>query len=107
MRTSRLTSMLIAAVVACVTSIAPAQTPLGNGMVYNGFLKSYNQPSNGTYDFQFRLFDAVTSGSQVGPALGVNGLQLTDGHFAVILDFGASAFQGDRRWLQVSVREFP
>ena len=61
-------------------------------------------PVNGTADFQFKLFGAVTGGAQVGATQSVNGVTVSDGVFVVTLDFGTSAFSGDKRWLELVVR---
>ena len=37
--------------------------------VYQGQLQNASAPANGSYDFEFLLFDAVSGGSQIGPTL--------------------------------------
>lgn len=80
---------------------ASAQT---SAFVYQGLLSDNNQPANGNYDFEFRLFDAVSGGSQVGATLQRDSVFVTNGVFDVLLDFGAGAFPGANRFLEVSVR---
>ena len=63
-----------------------------------------NLPANGRYDFQFSLFPDPTSGTQIGSTNSLLNVQVTSGVFAVMLDFGAAAFSGEKRWLQISVR---
>lgn len=73
---------------------------------YQGRLNDGANAANGTYELQFKLFDAVTGGTQVGatfiptPA----GVVVTNGTFTVTLDFGATAFPGANRWLEISVK---
>ncbi|MFN0111094.1 MAG: tail fiber domain-containing protein [Blastocatellia bacterium] len=73
---------------------------------YQGRLNDGANAANGTYEIQFKLFDAVTGGTQVGatfiptPA----GVVVTNGAFTVTLDFGATAFPGANRWLEISVK---
>ncbi len=89
-------------------------TPLGTGFTYQGQLKETGASVNGTVDFQFTLWNAVGSGSppsggtQIGATQAVNGVTLTGGLFTVELnvtgEFGANAFSGEARWLQIAVR---
>ncbi|OAI38484.1 hypothetical protein AYO38_09620 [bacterium SCGC AG-212-C10] len=85
---------------------APATaTPLGNGFTYQGRLAQNNSSATGPFDFQFYLFDAEgVTAAQVGTAIQVDDLQVNAGLFAVTLDFGANAFNGAQRWLEVRVR---
>jgi hypothetical protein len=83
---------------------SPAIIPAGSGFTYQGKLKEGANPANGQYDFQFALYDAATGGSQVGPLLTLANQTVTDGLFTVTLDFGAAAFNGESRWLEISVR---
>jgi hypothetical protein len=69
---------------------------------YQGSLIQAGQPASGVYDFQFALQD------QAGTALGslsFDNVAVAGGAFAVELDFGAAAFNGDERFLAISVRE--
>jgi hypothetical protein len=81
-----------------------AQTPLGTEFTYQGSLALSGSPVNGTADFQFKLFGALSGGSQIGSTVSVNNVALAEGVFTVPLDFGTSAFTGDKRWLEITVR---
>jgi trimeric autotransporter adhesin len=81
-----------------------AAAPLGSAFTYQGRLSQGGSPASGAYDFQFYLFDSLSAGSQVGATIPVNDLALTDGYFTVSLDFGASIFTGQKRYLEVRVR---
>jgi hypothetical protein len=76
----------------------------GSGFTYQGSLKDGNNPANGQYDLQFTLYDALTGGNQVGSPITLTNQAVTDGLFAVQLDFGASSFQGSSRWLEIAVK---
>src|SRR5688572_19091257 len=81
-------------------------TPLGNSFTYQGKLHLSGVPANGQFDFRFELFDSAGGGPGLNPpgpreALGV---PVTDGIFTVQLDFGAFAFSGHQRWLEVRVK---
>ena len=81
------------------------EVPLGNEFTYQGQLKDGGAPADGYYDFIFLLYDAQTGGAQVGNEMELDEVFVSDGLFTVELDFGSSAFAGDARWLQVSVRD--
>jgi len=85
------------------------QAPLGSAFTYQGYLTdSGGAPIDNTCDLRFSLWDALSLGSQIGGnsealSVGVNG-----GYFTASVnslnEFGASAFNGQARWLQVAVR---
>jgi len=93
--------MALLALIWCVPAVAQ---PVGTGFTYQGRLTDAGSPANGSYDFQFLLFDAGTGGTQVGPTVSQNAVPVTTGLFTVGLDFGASAFTGSRSWLEIRVR---
>ncbi len=97
----RFTCQLALALVATATAFA--QTPLGNEFTYQGRLASGGAPLNDTADFDFSLWDAAIGGNQIGPTLSGDGLIIVDGLLTVELDFGVAAFDGNERWLEVSV----
>ncbi|MFH1747891.1 MAG: hypothetical protein ABIG44_12725 [Planctomycetota bacterium] len=97
--------------ICCLTTIllgglasAAAQTLLGSEFTYQGQLKDAGIPADGDYDFVFRLFDAATDGAQVDSDYPVDDWPVSDGLFTVQLDFGATAFTNEARWLEVAVR---
>jgi hypothetical protein len=88
---------------ASAAPVAPL-APVGTGFTYRGRLLSAGSAADGSYDFRFTLFDELTAGGQVGGAMTVLSQTVSGGLFAVILDFGPDAFQGDARYLQIEVR---
>lgn len=76
----------------------------GTAFTYQGKLSDAGQPANGTYDLQFRLFDTLVSGNQVGATLVREDVSVSNGIFTVSLDFGAVAFPGANRFLEIGVR---
>lgn len=79
---------------------------LGADFTYQGQLKDTGNLANGLYDLQFKLYDAALNGNLVGSpdTVTINDQQVTNGLFTVTLNFGASAFNGEARWLEVGVR---
>jgi len=83
---------------------AGIQAPLGTAFTYQGQLKENGSPVNDTCDFQFTLYDAAEGGTSLGTQTRT-GVSVSNGYFTIPdLDFGAGAFQGDARWLQIAVR---
>ena len=76
---------------------------LGNEFTYQGRLKQTGAPVTGDYDLEFRLYDDPDAGTQVGPTETLTDHPVTNGLFTAPLDFGADAFDGDARWLQIVV----
>ena len=72
-------------------------------ITYQGVLNDNKQPANGLYDLNFVLRDAPTGGAQVGFSSGFRNVPVTNGLFTVQLDFGANAFNGSPRWLEIGV----
>ena len=69
---------------------------------YQGKLVDNSVPATANYDFEFRLWDAVTGGSSLGLE-GKSNVAVTNGSFTANLDFG-NRFTGPPRWLEISVK---
>ena len=83
-----------------VQSVA-AQT---SAFSYQGRLNDAGTPANASYDMQFKLFDALAGGAQQGATITNATVAVTGGIFSLELDFGAAAFDGPARWLEICVR---
>ena len=92
---------LLALMLSLSAGTAQAQT---TSFTYQGSLSDNGSPANGPYDLQFKLFDALTGGAQQGSTIPRDDVQVTNGVFSVTLDFGAAAFPGANRFLEISVR---
>ena len=83
-------------------TVEPAE--LGNAFTYQGRLLDDNIAADGFYDMQFKLFNAPTEGTQLGPTNDADNFELIDGYFSIRLDFGSDVFNYEGRWLQIAVR---
>lgn len=81
-----------------------AAGPLGTAFSYQGQLNSGGLPAAGQFDLQFKLFDASANGTQKGPTITFDDVNIAEGLFTVELDFGANVFDGNERWLEIGVR---
>ena len=98
----------LAASVVLPMATAPAFAqpgPVTTAFTYQGQLKSGGTLLSGTVDLEFRLFDDGAAGTQIGPTLELPAFAITDGLVNAQLDFGVAAFDGQRRYLEISVRE--
>ncbi len=83
--------------------VAVGQSPSGSAFTYQGRLKKAGAPVDAVATFEFSLWDAEEGGTiQAGP-VGAANVEITNGLFALQLDFGPDAFRTGRRWLQIAV----
>lgn len=93
-------SLALAAVGAALPAIA--QTQLGTAFTYQGRLDRDGAPFTGTADVSITLWDAPTGGTQIG-SVAFQLVQIVKGAFTVSPDFGAAAFDGHARWIEITV----
>ena len=84
--------------------LSPAAQAQSTAFTYQGKLTDAGNPANGTYDLQFKLFDASSGGAQQGATVVRAPVAASVGIFTVTLDFGATVFGGADRYLEISVR---
>ncbi len=105
----RVRSWIALSVTLSMGGVASA-APLDATFTYQGQLKRDGVPVTNSIDARFTLWDAETAGVQIGGGSAVfpaNSVPVVDGLFTVPVDasvFGAAAFDGSARWLQVAVR---
>ena len=83
----------------CIQTVSAQTTEF----TYQGSLKDNANPANGTYDFEFQLYDAISGGTQIGSTLTRSTVNVTNGIFSTKLDFGGQ-FPGANRYLEIHVR---
>ena len=71
-------------------------------ITYQGQLQSSSAPANGNFNMTFSLYTALLGGVQVGSTINQN-VAVANGIFSARLDFGASAFPGADRFLEINV----
>lgn len=89
-----------------LTGQAAAQEPSApTAFIYEGPLAdSSGNTLNGPYDFEFKLFDALSGGSQVGDTLRKDNLPVSAAQLRIELDFGPGVFTGPARYLEIGIR---
>lgn len=78
--------------------------PLGAEFNFQGELRASGLPAQGAFDLRFRLFDAPTAGAQIGAQQSLDAVNVVDGLFNVLLNFGSQQFAGEKQWLEIEVR---
>jgi hypothetical protein len=76
----------------------------GTAFMYQGRLNDSGAPASAAYDLRFAVYDAVTNGHQISVSLTNAAVPVSNGLFAVTLDFGAGIFTGTNYWLDLGVR---
>lgn len=93
---------IIFAGITVLSNYAIAQSTAFN---FQGRMNEGSAPANGRYDLQFKLFDAITGGTQLGPSVVRSNTTLIDGVFGVQLDFGSSPYiDANQYFLEIGVR---
>lgn len=79
---------------------------IGQGTVftYQGQLNAGGVPANGTYSMVFYLYDVETNGSPLDN-VAVASVAVTNGLFTTPLAFSPGSFDGNDRWLEISVEK--
>jgi hypothetical protein len=92
---------------AVISAVQVNAAPLGSEFTYQGRLEQGGAPMNGSAHLRFSLWDAASGGAQIGASQLLTGVPVVDGIFTVQLNgagqFGAGAWDGDARWLEVAV----
>jgi parallel beta-helix repeat protein len=76
---------------------------VGSAFTYQGRLADGSAPIETEVDLRFSLWDAATTGSQIGSNLTFSNSSYDGGIVQLDLDFGTGAFNGDPRWLQIEL----
>lgn len=81
---------------------------------YQGQLKDGGSPASGAFDMSFSIFDAEVDGNLIAGPLVFDGqggnppqMNVSSGLFTTTLNFGAGIFDGNPRWLEITVAGTP
>ncbi len=99
-------SFALLAVCVCLAVTPRALAQSGTAFTYQGELKNNGELANGAFDMTFALWNAVSGGGQVGTNIALADVPVVDGRFSVELDYGADAFNNQRRYLEIAVEGF-
>jgi hypothetical protein len=100
----RVAAAFVVAMAGLAGTLAHAQGPAGSAFTYQGELRDGGNLVSGNIDLRFRLYDSATGGSQIGTEVSFLNRPVTNGRFSADLDFGAPAFAGQARFLEIDVR---
>ena len=83
------------------------EAAVDTGFIFQGQLKSAGSPVAGNCEMTFQLFDDGAAGTQIGNSIATT-VPINNSLFTVMLnsngEFGANAFNGSARWLEVAVK---
>ncbi len=86
----------------------PSAFAQGTAFTYQGRLDESGQPATGLYDFRAQVYNRATAGEPgdalVSSTLTFTAVPVSNGLFTLTLDFGATPFNGEARWLWLAVR---
>lgn len=97
--------LVITAVVALLGFNAQVSTVWAQGataFTYQGLLRNNGTNVTGTNGLIFTLEDTASGSGQIGTPI-TNSVAVSNGLFTATLDFGAGAFNGSARWLDIAV----
>jgi len=108
---NRISRLGAVAAIAVGVGILPALAPQAgtaqaqaSAFTYQGRLSEGSTGINApSARIQFTLWDAQSGGSQIGSVWVSYPVEITGGIFTTLVDFGAAAFDGDSRWLEIGV----
>src|SRR5690606_13056812 len=81
-----------------------AQTPLDDSFKFQGELRFNNIVANSPHDFIFDVFGSAAGGVSLASNNRPN-IPVARGVFTVTLNFGPGIFTGDKRWVEIRVRD--
>lgn len=93
--------LALALALAAAPPPAGAQAAQGTGFTFQGVLQQSGVPLNGTPNLEFRVFDSTLA--PIGPILTKPSWPVSAGQLTVDLDFGGGIFNGQARYLQITV----
>ncbi len=96
--------VVLAAVVYFFCTAPAFSASVGNAFTYQGRLNYEGAAVTAPQDLEFRLFDAVHDGCEIGSVNALSCVAVTHGLYSVPLNFGVGAFGNGARYLEIRVR---
>ncbi len=108
MKAEKMLTILVLVLAMVGATLVNNAAPMGTTFTYQGQLMDKNKTAEGSYDFQFDLYDSNDpyTGTQLGTN-DINDVDVIDGHFVVELDFGSDVFDGNAVWLETKIVRSP
>src|SRR6185436_7756385 len=100
----RLVLTFVSLFIICLAVVRVEAQPYKYTFTYQGKLTDSGAPANGNYDLKFAMFDSATGDFEARPPQTVTNVPVVNGVFTVNLYFGATAFVGPPRFLEISAR---
>jgi hypothetical protein len=75
----------------------------GTAFTYQGQLQNNGSPASGSYDLTFSLFSTNASGVPITGPVTNSAVDVTNGLFTTLVNFGPGVFTGGSNWLQIAV----
>ena len=88
----------------CALPLPVRPQALGTAFTYQGQLTESGKPVTGLFDLQICLFDGPSSPAPIACMPELGDIPVEDGVFTVALDYGATAFVGQQRYIELRVR---
>ncbi|NLH16895.1 MAG: LamG domain-containing protein [Phycisphaerae bacterium] len=86
-----------------IEALMTVSVDTNKAFTYQGRLMDDNAPAEGIYDLRFVLFGSPNWEDQLDFRT-IEDVEVVDGYFTVLLDFGVEVFDGNPRWLEIGVR---
>jgi hypothetical protein len=80
-----------------------ASTTISSTFTYQGQLKTGSTPVSSTCAMTFTLYDAANGNGIIGTPMNNVSVSVNNGYFTQGLNFGANAFTGESRWLDIQL----
>ena len=75
----------------------------GTAFTYQGQLSTSNGVASGTYNLTFSLFNTNTTGVAIAGPVTNSSVNVSNGLFTTLVDFGPGVFTGSSNWLEIAV----
>src|SRR5215217_2217102 len=89
--------MLTGSITVEAVSVEAASAEVGTSFTYHGHVTHDGSPVNQMCDFEFKLYDAASGGTQISSTYAQSDVRISNGEFATPINFGAGVFDGNDR----------